>query len=194
MTVRPASQRRIGGHGVCPWWVAYLFDNPLRRMIHPASKVLGAYVSPGMTTLDFGCGFGHYTLGMARLVGAGGKVLAVDLQDKMLNMTMSRARKGGLGDIIVPVRCDARRIGVTEDLDFALACNSIHEAAHAEGTLRELFAALKPEGRFLLMEPRSHIKDAEFEEELAIAGEIGFEKIDSPCVFKQRTALLRKPR
>ncbi len=98
--------QKAGGHKVCPWWMAYFFDNPLRRLIHPPEKVLGPHVSRGASVLDFGCGFGHYSLGMARLTGASGHVVAADVQQKMLDKTMERARKAGLDEIIRP--CCAR--------------------------------------------------------------------------------------
>ena len=111
-------------HHICPWWLAYFFDNPLRRMVHPPEKILGPYVTAGMTVLDFGCGFGHYSLGMARLTGASGEVVAADVQQKMLAKTMARARKAGLDEIIRPLLCDGRGVGERLDLDFALLCNS----------------------------------------------------------------------
>ena len=43
---------------LCPWWFAYTFDNPVRRMLHKPGKVLGAYVREGMTAVDIGCGWG----------------------------------------------------------------------------------------------------------------------------------------
>jgi hypothetical protein len=40
---------------VCPWWLAYSFDNRLRRWIHRPELLLGPYVRRGMTVLDLGC-------------------------------------------------------------------------------------------------------------------------------------------
>ena len=87
-----AVSERISGH-VCPWWLAYTFDNPVRRLVHPPGKILGDYVREGMTVVDVGAGFGHFSIGMARLVGDAGKVVAADLQEKMLEKTLSRARR-----------------------------------------------------------------------------------------------------
>ena len=66
------------GH-VCPWWVALLFDNPMRRRVHSPEKILSAYVREGMRTLDIGCGLGHFPNGMAGMVGEAGTVTAVDV-------------------------------------------------------------------------------------------------------------------
>lgn len=181
---------QTAGHGVCPWWVAYLFDNPLRRMIHPAGKILGPYVKEGMTVLDFGCGFGHYAIGMARLTGPSGQVLAADIQRKMLDKTMARAAKAGLAASVRPLLCKGEDIGVPFGIDFALASNSIHETPDPNAVLARFFSALKPRGRFLLMEPRSHMKSGEFEAEVALAVSTGFLEEDRPKVSRQMSVLV----
>jgi len=57
---------------VCPWWLAYSFDNPIRNLIHPTRSVLGQHIHEGMTVVDVGCGMGHFSIGMDRLVGHDG--------------------------------------------------------------------------------------------------------------------------
>ena len=80
---------------VCPWWLGYFIDNPLRRLIHNPEKIVGPYVKPGMTVMDVGCGMGLFSIGMARMVGDGGLVIAVDLQQKMLDGLQKRAKRAG---------------------------------------------------------------------------------------------------
>ena len=41
---------------VCPWWMGYFIDNPLRRLLHNPEKTPGGHVKPGMTVMDVGCG------------------------------------------------------------------------------------------------------------------------------------------
>lgn len=86
---------------VCPWWLAYTFDNPLRRILHPPEKVLSGLVSQGQTVLDIGCGMGHFSIGMARMVGESGRVIALDLQDQMLDRVRRRAEKQRLSDRLI---------------------------------------------------------------------------------------------
>jgi SAM-dependent methyltransferase len=95
---------------VCPWWFAYTFDNPVRRILHPPAQVLGRWVRPGMTVLDVGCGIGHFTLGMARLVGDGGRVIAADLQQSALAAVRRRAARAGLGERVITHRCAPGRL------------------------------------------------------------------------------------
>jgi SAM-dependent methyltransferase len=193
MNTQAATDPQTNQHRICPWWVAYFFDNPLRRMIHPANKILGPYVAEGMTVLDFGCGFGHYALGMARLTGAFGQVFAADVQQKMLDKTMARAFKAGLEGIIRPLHCDSHGIGVSMKMDFVLASNSLHETPNPAAVLAELFDALKPSGRFLLMEPCAHLKAQAFVAEVTLAKTAGFVETERPAVTRQMCALFQKP-
>ncbi len=192
MNTMSSEQPETNKHGVCPWWMAYAFDNLLRRLMHPPARILGPYVQEGMTALDLGCGFGHYSLGMARLTGKTGKVVAVDVQQKMLDKTMGRARGAGLADIIQPLLCDGHKIGLPLRLDFALASNSLHETPDPRRLLSELFGMLSPGGLFLLMEPGVHLRQEEFEAEVAMAGAAGFIEVDRPRVIRQRCSLLKK--
>ena len=68
----------------CPWWLGYSFDNPLRRIIHNPARMLGTMVEEGQTVVDIGCGLGFFTLALAQMVGAHGKVIALDIQSEML--------------------------------------------------------------------------------------------------------------
>ena len=89
----------MAGH-VCPWWGGYFIDNWLRRLFHDPDAILRPYVHPGMTVMDVGCGMGLFAIAMARLVGPTGKVIAVDLQQQMLDVLGKRALKAGVADRI----------------------------------------------------------------------------------------------
>lgn len=193
MTAQTMTSASAGEHSVCPWWMAFFFDNPIRRMIHPADKVLNPYITEGMTVLDFGCGFGHFALGMARLTGESGQVIAADVQEKMLDKLMKRARKAGLDDIIQPLLCDGSQVGVPMMFDFILACNSLHETPNPATQLEEFFKLLNPGGRFLLMEPASHLKPEDFEAEVVLAKKVGFVETDRPNIIREMCTLFQKP-
>ena len=105
---------------VCPWWLAQALDNPIRRIIHSPDKILGGYIEPGQTVLDLGCGSGTFTIAMARMVGEAGRVIAVDLQDEMLQLIRQKAVKEGLAS-----RLGAEPLSTQKALDMlALALNA----------------------------------------------------------------------
>ena len=105
-------------HHVCTWWIAYTFDNPLRKLFHNPAKIFRDHIKEGMTVVDVGCGMGYFSIGMAKLVGANGKVIAVDLQQKMLDVMQRRARRSGVADRIIAHRCGSNSLGLRESADF----------------------------------------------------------------------------
>jgi ubiquinone/menaquinone biosynthesis C-methylase UbiE len=82
-----------------------------------------------MTVLEPGPGMGFFTLEIAKLVGPSGRVVAVDVQFRMIEGLKRRARKAGVLN-----RIDARVVGPASmqlaDLDaianFVFACMSYH--------------------------------------------------------------------
>ncbi|MFH1034543.1 MAG: class I SAM-dependent methyltransferase [Pseudomonadota bacterium] len=139
-------------------------------------KMLGPYVSPGMTVLEPGCGMGYFTLPLAQLVGSQGKVVVVDINPKMLQKVRARAEKAGLLERIETRLAKDNGLGV-EDLaggvDFALALHVVHELKDQAGFFQEICAALKPGGRFLVAEPRGHVSPDKFAQSLDLARAAG---------------------
>ncbi len=176
--------------GVCTWWIAYTFDNPLRRLIHKPQKVLGNYVNEGMTVMDLGCGMGHFSIGMAGLVGPTGKVIAVDLQQKMLDIMRKRSRRAGLDGRIIPHFCRADAIDIEEPVDFILAFWMVHEVPDQEKFFKQLKTVLAAAGKILIAEPKMHVTAEAFERTLDKAQSCGLQCIERPDIRFSRTALL----
>ncbi len=177
---------------VCPWWGGYFIDNRLRRWIHNPERILGPYVRSGATVLDFGCGMGLFSIAMANMVGPQGKVLAVDLQQKMLDVLMKRAAKAGVSQWIHPRRSEKDSLGFIEPVDFALAFYSAHEVPDLRPILVEIHQCLRGDGRFLVVEPKGHVGPKDFAAMLKLAESVGFRIQERPRVALSRTALLEK--
>lgn len=177
---------------VCPWWLAYTFDNPLRRIFHKPEEIFDPYLLKGMTALDLGCGMGYFSIGMARLVGESGRIISVDLQQKMLDTMMRRAGKAGVAGRITPRLCTEDNIAVHEEGDFALAFWMAHETPDELRFLTQVHAVLKKSAKLLLAEPKGHVTGAEFKKTLAIARDVGFTLIDSPVISLSHAALVEK--
>jgi tRNA A58 N-methylase Trm61 len=143
-------------HRLCPWWLGYLLACPLRRRLHDPARILGPYVREGMTVLEPGSGMGFFTLELARMVGPAGRVIAVDIQPKMLERLKRRAAKAGFLE-----RVDARLAApdsmalsdLTGAVDFTLAFAVVHELPAPGPFFAEVAAASKPGARLLFAEP-----------------------------------------
>jgi ubiquinone/menaquinone biosynthesis C-methylase UbiE len=147
---------------VCPWWMGYVLASPFRRWFQDPLKILAPFVKEGMTVLDVGCGMGFFTLEMARLVGDGGRVIAVDVQDKMLAGLRRRAVKQGLSDRIQARLCGPDHLGLSEPVDFALSFAVAHEVPDAKSFFLQIAAVLKPGGSLLLAEPKLPVSEEQF--------------------------------
>ena len=177
---------------VCPWQLAPMIDNRLRPLIHNPEKIFAPYVTRGMTVLDVGCGAGFASLGLARLVGEEGLVIAADLQSKMLSIVKERAVRAGLSDRIRIHLCSPDRIGVREEVDFAVAFFMVHEVPDVQAFLEEVCTLLKPGGRFFITEPKIHVGLLAFHQIMRKAQVVGFEIVERPSVRFGRTVLLVK--
>jgi ubiquinone/menaquinone biosynthesis C-methylase UbiE len=180
---------------VCPFWIGYLLLLPIRKLWQNPEKILSPYVKEGMTVLDVGSAMGYFSIPLARMVGARGKVVCVDMQEKMLAVLRKRAAKAGVSDRIETHVCGQNSLQLekfAESVDFALAFAMVHEVPDSRKLFQEIAAALKPRARLLVAEPRGHVKDKDFAETLCIAGQSGFQVVGEPPIARSHTALLEK--
>lgn len=177
---------------VCPVWIGYLLASPLRRLVENPRKILGPYVTPGATVIDVGCAMGFHSLDLARLVGSGGRVISLDIQQKMLDGLVKRARRKGLDRIIEPRLCSQNGLEL-DDLagraELVCAFNVVHETESPTRFLRECSHALKPGGRLLIVEPGGHVTADAFAQTISTTEELGLDREPAPTVRKSLTAL-----
>ncbi len=182
-------------HHVCPWWLGYWLAGPLRRLRHDPGKILQPYVSAGMLVLEPGPGMGFFTLELARIVGAGGRVVAVDVQPKMLAALRRRARRAGLLERIDARLAEGASLGVTDlagRADFVLAFAVVHEVPEQTRFFAETSLTLRHGGKMLICEPSGHVTDADFAASLALAKAAGLQAESRPKIPGGRSAVLVK--
>lgn len=180
---------------VCPWWLGYLLVSPARRLLQDPHKILAPYVREGMTVLEPGPGMGFFTLELARLVGPSGRVVALDLQPRMIERLKRRAAKAGLLERLVARSVSRGSLGATDFLgkvDFALVFAVVHELPAAAPFFAEMASALKPGACLLFAEPSGHVKPAQFDEAVQTAVRAGFNPLGYPSIRRSRAVLLRK--
>jgi len=181
-----------GGDRVCPARHAGWLATSLRRLLQNPETILRGLVHAGETVLDLGCGPGFFTLPMARMVGENGWVVAVDLQEAMLEQMRLRAGRSGLMSRIRPQLCTAGSIGYTGSADFALAFFMVHEVPDVGRFLKELSGILKERGRFLLVEPKFHVTAAKYRKTVDLALEAGFRIHSEPRMPLSRATLFER--
>lgn len=111
-------------------------------------------LKPGMTVCDMGCGNGFYALKMAKLVGADGSVLAVDIQPGMLRLLQARAEENEITNVkevlstIVDPKLPKNKV------DLILCVDVYHEFSHPEHMLKAMRESLSKDGVIALAEYR----------------------------------------
>ncbi|HUK66086.1 MAG TPA: methyltransferase domain-containing protein [Anaeromyxobacteraceae bacterium] len=182
-------------HRVCPWWLGYLLACPLRRLAQDPRTILEPFVSDGMILLEPGPGMGFFTLEAARMVGARGRVVAVDIQPRMLDGLRRRAEKAQLLSRIELRLAGQDGLGV-EDLfgrvDRVLAFAVVHELPDAGRFFLQAAQALKSGGLLLMAEPSGHVSPQEFEATVAAAEAAGLTLMSRPFIRRSHAALFVK--
>lgn len=180
---------------VCPVWVGYLLASPVRRLYQNPEKILSSYVDEGMKVLDIGCAMGFFSLPLASMVGVSGKVVCVDLQEKMVRSLEKRAQKAGLIERIETRLCRHNTLDledIKEEIDFAFASAVVHEIPDVPHFFSEIYVTLKPTGRFLVLEPKGHVSEKDFKVTVSVAEKSGFTVVDRPQIGRGRVVLLKK--
>ena len=179
---------------VCPVWMAYTFDNPLRSLVHAPQEMFQPYLHEGMRVLDIGCGLGFFSLEMADMVGDNGKVTAIDLQPGMLKIVEKRARKRGLGSRIDTHQCGSSQLGIEKQADFVLTFWMIHETPDYQGLIDQIYELLVPGGIYFLADPKVHVSAEFFQEATAYAVGKGFVINSRAKVRWSHAIVLQKPK
>jgi ubiquinone/menaquinone biosynthesis C-methylase UbiE len=180
----------------CPPWIGYLLISPLRRLIQDPHKLLAPHVTAGMTVVEPGPGMGFFTLELARLAGPSGRVIAIDIEPKMLAKLEQRARKAGVAENIVLRQPKGESLNVDDlanTVDFVPAIAVVHELPNRALFFQEMYGALRGGGKLLLLEPPGHVKRPLWEKTLASAYDAGFQRDSDPKARRFHAALLRKP-
>ena len=126
-----------------------IFEDPNRDKLLQTDRVLDAlHLHAGSTIADIGAGGGWFSVRAARRVGPTGHVLAEDINPHAVDAIRDRAKKENLPQI-------TSMLGTPDDprlppnsLDAALMLRVYHEVAHPPLLLAVLQNALKPGGRF----------------------------------------------
>ncbi len=123
------------------WWQTLWPD--------PDGVIRALGIDPGMTVVDLGCGYGYFTIAIARQAGFG-HVIGLDLDPAMLEQAKAACEETTncawqLGDAMELSRL------IPAPVDYVLIANTFHGVPDKTALAREITAALKPNGRFAIV-------------------------------------------
>jgi ubiquinone/menaquinone biosynthesis C-methylase UbiE len=131
----------------CPSWLAPLLENRYVEAVAGAALLLQrAGVRPGLQVLDAGCGPGRLTLPAAQAVGSAGRVVALDVQPRMLEKLECRLRQQGVTNVVTMHAGLAEQRLPSGAFDVAFLVTVLGEVPDKLAALREITRALRPGG------------------------------------------------
>jgi ubiquinone/menaquinone biosynthesis C-methylase UbiE len=125
------------------WW-------PVWRSLYTGGNILKKWnkielVRQGQTFLDYGCGTGTFTLPAARIVGAKGKVYALDCFERQLEMVKDKSQKEGLTNIATILSDNGTGLP-DASVDVVWMGDVLHEIPDRYAVIKEMHRILKKRG------------------------------------------------
>jgi ubiquinone/menaquinone biosynthesis C-methylase UbiE len=133
---------RLTGGEPCPYALAWLVDNPIRRRY--MARVLDRVgIRPGERVLELGLGPGAFTVEATRRTEPGGTLVAVDIQPKMIAAVERKVRAAGLTNVETHVASAYDLPLEDESVDRAFLVTVLPEIPDRGRALAELHRVLQ---------------------------------------------------
>lgn len=130
-----------------PEFLAGAIDNPVRRRIQPPDEMpLRHGIESGMRVLEVGPGNGRYTLATARRVGEMGRVVAIDIEPKMVERVRARIEAESVTNVETRVADVYDLPFDNESFDAVYMIAVIGEIPDPDRAMAEFYRVLKPGG------------------------------------------------
>jgi predicted methyltransferase len=129
------------------------FERPQREVADERERIVAEIgLRPGERIADIGAGTGLYTFAFADAVGRDGRVYAVDVQTYFLTHLETRAKARELPQVQT-VQASQRSVELPPgSIDVAFMCDAYHHIEHPAPYLATMREALRPGGRFVIVD------------------------------------------
>lgn len=135
-------------------------ERPEREEEEALTQLIDALkFKPGMVVADIGAGSGVLTLRIAAKVGKTGKVVAVDVQQEMLDLLAKKLKQQKIDNVELVLGTEKSPRIPKNSLDLVLMVDVYHEFAFPYEMLLEISTAMKPGGRVVFVEYRKEDPD-----------------------------------
>jgi SAM-dependent methyltransferase len=115
----------------------------------PDDVVRALGLPPGARACDIGVGPGYFALRLARAVGPGGRVYAIDVEPRMIAVLRERLRDAGIANVRPILARGGKPALPPRPCDVILIVNTFHHFPDGPATLRALARRLAPGGRIV---------------------------------------------
>ncbi len=151
--VHPISGRRIAP--VMGWQGADWLERGERVLEEaPDEAIRVLQIAKGSSVADIGAGSGYMTMLLSEAVGPSGRVFANDVQPEMIEILRRRLAARQITNVtLVQGAIDDPHLPASS-MNLELMVDVYHELSRPQAMLQRLRAALKPDGRLVLLEYR----------------------------------------
>ena len=117
-----------------------------------------AGVKPGMSVADVGAGEGYYTVRLARVVGAKGRVLAEDIVPQVRDELSDRVQRERLDNVAVKLGTAENPMLPAASFDRIFLVHMYHEVASPYAFLWHMRGGVKPDGLVIVVDSNRPVK------------------------------------
>ena len=130
-----------------------------RDRVGEAEEVINlAEVKPGMSVADVGAGEGYYTVRLAPVVGAKGRVLAEDIQPEVRDTLSDRVQRERLDNVAVKLGAPDNPMLPQQSFDRVFLVHMYHEVQSPYAFLWHLRDGVKPNGLVVVVDANRPVK------------------------------------
>ncbi|HEY3454375.1 MAG TPA: methyltransferase domain-containing protein [Bryobacteraceae bacterium] len=120
-----------------------------RRTLERDHRTLARLLRPGLLVLDVGCGTGAITAGIARMVGAQGRVVGVDRDERLLELAREGHRECSNLQF---EKTDATSLPYCAKYDIVTAARTLQWISDPRLAISKMKDAAKPGGLLVIMD------------------------------------------
>jgi ubiquinone/menaquinone biosynthesis C-methylase UbiE len=179
--------KRLSGHGIYPYEMAFLLDNPIRKIILPPNKLVDRLnLKDNSGVLEIGSGPGYFVIETARRI-PNGHLFSFDIQIEMLIKSKQKLLKTNLNNVFA-VGGNATALPFRNNIfDVVFLVTVLGEVSETKKCLTSINHVLRPGGTLSITEMKGDPDLLNEKEVKEIAIRSGFQLSEKFSSFKGYT-------